>query len=378
MWQRLISHSWTSKGGCLAKSKDFPCGWCVIRGTGWASWGRMCRLRPCGIDLARRPSTGAASPPPRERRHSLRIVSSDGPPGVFVLPDGPPGVTRATETVAGRWRDQTLSSDHVEAVLTEWWRELLGVEHVGLDDDFFELGGQSLLVVRLFSKIKKTFGVNFGLSTFFEARTIRKLAQLIREANGTTPSESLSGRAIVPIQPKGTRPPLYVMSGLDGHVLAFQRMAFYLGEDQPVYGLVPRVLDSGEPCHTRVEDMAAYYVEAIRKAQPEGPYRLAGHSFGGIVAFEVAQQLVAQGGVVSLLGLFDTIERRYSEQVRKSLGFLQRLDALQIGVQVRHPRSRSFGPFGDAFQEGSPENDLVVLEWAGPPGPTSHTHQSRT
>jgi thioesterase domain-containing protein/acyl carrier protein len=244
-----------------------------------------------------------------------------------------------------------VSSDYdVVTVLTEWWRELLGVEHVGLDDDFFELGGQSLLVMRLFSKIKKQFGVNLGLSSFFEARTIRELAQLIREVNTAATYNTSSARAIVPIQPKGTRPPLYVMSGLDGHVLAFERMAAYMGDDQPVYGLVPRALESGEPYHTRVEDMAAYYVDAILKAHPEGPYRVVGHSFGGILAFEVAQQLIARGRVVSLLGLFDAIEWHYRERVKKSLTWRDRLwiytSEFNLAVRERDP----FGPLWKRFK----------------------------
>jgi len=270
-----------------------------------------------------RPPTGIA--PADGAKAFTRILASDGPPGILVLPDGPKAMTLATEIGLRPTSRRSSSKDKVESVLAEWWQELLGIEQVGLDDDFFELGGQSLIVVRLFSKIKKTYGINFGLSTLFEAHTVRKLAQLIREASTKTAHEPSSGRALVAIQARGTRPPLYVISGIGGNVIQYRSMAFYLGEDQPVYGLLPRGLDGGEPYHTRVEDMAAYYVEAIREMQPEGPYRLAGYSFGGAVAFEVAQQLVAQGGHVSFLGLFDTIELGYRERVKKSLSFHERL-----------------------------------------------------
>jgi acyl transferase domain-containing protein/thioesterase domain-containing protein len=255
----------------------------------------------------------------------IRLLASDGPPSVYVLPDGPRPATRGSGNVLVPTPREPSREGQVESILAEWWRELLGVEQVGLDDDFFELGGQSLIVVRLFSKIKKTYGINFGLSTLFEAHTVRKLAQLIREASTETPREPSSGGALVAIQVRGTRPPLYAISGIGGNVIQYRSMAFYLGEDQPVYGLLPRGLDGREPYHTRVEDMAAYYVEAIREVQPEGPYRLVGYSFGGAVAFEVAQQLVAQGGHVSFLGLFDTIELGYRERVKKSLRFHERL-----------------------------------------------------
>jgi thioesterase domain-containing protein len=125
-----------------------------------------------------------------------------------------------------------------------------------------------------------------------------------------------------------------VISGLGGNVIKFHSMVYYLGEDQPVYGLLPRGLDGGEPFHTSVEEMAAYYVEAIRRVQAEGPYRLVGYSFGGAVAFEVARQITAQGGDVSLLGMFDTIEWHYMEQVKKSLGFRKRLGVYKAQFNV--------------------------------------------
>lgn len=280
-------------------------------------------------------------------------------------------MTLASEIGLRPTSSRSSSKDKVESVLAEWWQELLGIEQVGLDDDFFELGGQSLHVVRFFVKIKKTYGIDFGLSTFFEARTIRKLAQLVRAACTKSVLEQLSERVLVPIQPKGTRPPLYVVSGIDGHVLVFHRMAFYLGDDQPVYGLVPRGLNGHEPYHTSVEDMARYYAEAIRRAQPEGPYRIVGHSFGGIVAFEVAQQLVAQGGLVGLLGLFDTSEPRYSEQVWKGLDFRQRLafygTELRLAVSERDP----FGPLRRRFQRKISRAIAPLLRTSGdPPQPS--------
>jgi thioesterase domain-containing protein len=121
-------------------------------------------------------------------------------------------------------------------------------------------------------------------------------------------------------------------------------MARYLGEDQPVYGLVPRGLDGAQPYHTRVEDMAAHYVNAIRHQQPEGPYRLVGHSFGGIVAYEVAQQIVAKGGVVDFLGLFDTIERQYIEEVKRSLGIRDRIASVASEFRFAVAERDPFGP----------------------------------
>jgi thioesterase domain-containing protein len=150
-------------------------------------------------------------------------------------------------------------------------------------------------------------------------------------------------RASVAIQPNGTRLPLFLISEVGGNVIKYHALSQHLGDDQPVLGLLPRGLDGDEPYDTRVEDMAAYYVEAIRNVQPHGPHRLAGYSFGGIVAFETAQQLIARGETVSLLGLFDTIEFQYWEHVKRSYG-LARRQAYYRSLFREAITKREFGP----------------------------------
>ena len=203
----------------------------------------------------------------------------------------------------------------VESVLAEWWQELLGVEKVALDDDFFDLGGHSLIAVRLFSKIKKTYRLDLGLSTLFEARTVRKLATVIRRTGTPGVPEDIASTAVVPIRQQGTRPPLFLISGLGGEVIGFDTLARYLGQDQPVYALQPQGLDGRTPYLTRVEDMAAYYLREVRNIQPHGPYCFAGYSFGGYVIYEMAQQLHTVGETVALLGFLDTIEWQYYEGI---------------------------------------------------------------
>jgi thioesterase domain-containing protein/NAD(P)-dependent dehydrogenase (short-subunit alcohol dehydrogenase family)/acyl carrier protein len=256
-----------------------------------------------------------------------QILSGDIPPVLVVsasdlLAKSAPS-TVATERAAGT----ATSKEDVEGILVAWWQNLLGLEQVSRDDDFFDLGGDSMIGTQLFSRIKNTYELDLGLSTLFEARTIGQLAQLIRQKSQKSKlsrEEPRPWSPLVGIQPKGTRLPIYVISGLGGNVIEFHNLAFNLGEDQPMYGFVPRGLDGKDPYHTRVEDMAADYVKAIRSTQPEGPYHLLGYSFGGIVAFEVARQIVAQGGHVGLLGLLDTIEWHYMERV-----FVER-DSFQV------------------------------------------------
>lgn len=328
------------------------------------------------LTLAARPDTAEDSLPtgiaPADGAKAFtRILASDGLPGIFVLPDGPKAMTLPAETVLRPTSRRNASQDNVESVLAEWWQELLGIEQVGLDDDFFELGGQSLIVVRLFSKIKKTYGINFGLSTLFKAHTVRKLAQLVRKASTKTSYEPSSGGALVAVQARGTRPPLYVISGIGGNVIQYRSMASYLGEDQPVYGLLPRGLDGRDPYHTRVEDMAAYYVEAIREFQPEGPYQLAGYSFGGAVAFEVAQQLVAQDGHVSFVGLFDTIELGYRERVKKSLRFHERIAVYMSQFKIAISGEDPFRSLWDRVRAKSSRAAYQFLHLLGRPLPQS-------
>ena len=254
-----------------------------------------------------------------------KILSSRTPSVLVVYPGDLPTPKAERQMGATAQPRGAISLEDVEMLLSEWWKELLGLDHVGLDDDFFELGGQSLVVVRLFSKIKKNYGLDFPLDSLFELRTVRKLAARIREGAKKDLTPTRTSTPVVAIQPKGTKPPLFVISGIGGNVIKYHRLASHLGEDQPIYGLLPRGLDGKEPFHTRVEDMAAYYVSAIRDMQPEGPYRIVGYSFGGVVAFEVAQQITAQDDRVGFLGFFDTIEWHYMEKVNRSLNPAQRL-----------------------------------------------------
>jgi acyl transferase domain-containing protein/thioesterase domain-containing protein len=248
-----------------------------------------------------------------------RILSAEVPATIAVFAESLITTASATTAASTQTAERATSKDEVEAVLASWWQELLGVDNVGLDNDFFDLGGHSLIAVRLFSKIKKTYRLDLGLSTLFEARTIRQLAQLIRQVGTPSQAEPKKWSALVPIQAQGSRPPLFVISGLGGNVLNFQKLAAHLGEDQPLYALQPQGLDGSKPFLTRVEDMAAYYIDEMRGVQASGPYYLAGYSFGGFVAFEMGQQLLARGERVGLLGLLDTIEWHYVERIKKSL-----------------------------------------------------------
>ncbi len=171
---------------------------------------------------------------------------------------------------------------------------------IGVRDDFFCLGGHSLLAVRLMARIQASFGQHLPLASLFQGATIEKQASLLHEQ----PHDRSS--ALVSIQPKGEGLPFFCVHPGGGNVLCYNELANQLGLERPFYGLQARGLDENQVPHTRIEDMAAYYIDAIRRVQPDGPYLLGGWSMGGVVAYEMAQQLGAQGQQVSLLALMDS------------------------------------------------------------------------
>jgi amino acid adenylation domain-containing protein len=196
--------------------------------------------------------------------------------------------------------------DIVEQKLVEIWAEVLNVYPVGVKDNFFDLGGHSLLAVRLMARIEQQFKKNLPLATLFQNSTIQQLATILRQ-----PIDALNWSALVPIQPNGSKRPFFCVPGVGGTTIYLYNLAHHLGKDQPFYGLQSLGLDGESKPHTQIEDMAAYYIEAIQSIQPKGPYLLGGHSFGGLVAFEMATQLHKQGYEVALLALFDSGEPGY-------------------------------------------------------------------
>ncbi|MDJ0729785.1 MAG: amino acid adenylation domain-containing protein [Crocosphaera sp.] len=187
----------------------------------------------------------------------------------------------------------------LELQLSNLWQKVLGIESMGVNDNFFDLGGHSLLAVRLVAEIEQALQQKLPLETIFQFPTVEQLAEVI------TRQES-SVEAIWPMQSQGSRSPLFLIHVL-GRGLKFCRpMVAHLNPDQPVYGLNAQMINRQETVSNRVEDLATYYIRQMQIIQPKGPYFLAGISFGGKVAYEMAQQLQSQGETVALLALLDT------------------------------------------------------------------------
>ena len=195
-----------------------------------------------------------------------------------------------------------MAAPDTASELARIWRNIFGLDSVGTNDDFFDLGGESSLAVQMFAQIERAFKVKLPLATIYEASTVEELARIIAgevEFSGSSP--------LVAIQPSGSGPPIFFFHGAGGNVLNYHKLSQYLGDEQPFYGLQSQGLDGNSPPLTSIEDMAALYVKHMRRVQASGPYFLGGYCMGGTLAYEVAQQLHADGESIALLALLDTM-----------------------------------------------------------------------
>ncbi len=185
----------------------------------------------------------------------------------------------------------------------EWlaaiWAELLELERVGIHDNFFDLGGHSLLSIHLFARIEAQFGQRLPINTLFRAPTIAQLADLLDRQGGK------GWDVLVPIQSGGSKPPFFCVHGFSGSVMLYKDLARLLGSEQPFYGFQARGINGQEQHLETIEAMAEHYVEAMRAVQPSGPYRIGGFCFGGVVAYEIARQLDAAGESSALVAIFE-------------------------------------------------------------------------
>jgi thioesterase domain-containing protein len=213
----------------------------------------------------------------------------------------PPPDVSATAAAAG---DFAAPRNDVEISLAAAWERVLGVPRVGITDDFFELGGTSLTVLKLLVEMKNATGIDIGLDAVFRFPTIARLVESLGAAATTGAS------ALVPLQPAGDGTPVFCLCGIN----LYREFAKSLGTDQPVYGvyvaeeqgIVDQALGGGK-VDVSVRQLADAYCKAIQRAAPHGPYRLAGISFGGVLAMEVASMMRRAGAPVEAVILLDTI-----------------------------------------------------------------------
>lgn len=208
------------------------------------------------------------------------------------------GVAEAEAALASSGLEALPAGASTKEQVRAIWETILGLEEIGEEEDFFALGGTSLQAVEVFTLIHERLEVELPLSVLIEAPTVAALSEAVEDP----------GRHFQPlVQMRGGNggPPLYLVHSIWGDVLGMRQLAMAMKSGVPVYGLRARGLNPGEEPQRSVEKMAASYVEVIRGFQPEGPYRVAGHSFGGLLAFEIARLLSEQGQEVGWLGMID-------------------------------------------------------------------------
>lgn len=210
-------------------------------------------------------------------------------------------------------RSYRAPSTKLQSSLVQIWTQILQIRKIGIDDDFFELGGTSLQAVMIFARIANLHGVDLPAATMLGAPTIARQAALLKEHSDR------DGQAmVVAFREKGKGPPLFFIHGAGGGVMHVRDLMQDLKCRNPLYGLRPPPLDGSERLPRSIAELAAAYVTEIRKVQPAGPYHLIGYSVGGTIAYEMAQQLRRTGGETGLLGLIETDARRFRKAIQQS------------------------------------------------------------
>ena len=219
-------------------------------------------------------------------------------------------------------RPECKQPSDVEKNLTHIWKKILGYKHIDPDENYFELGGNSLMAVSLFDRIEQLFCVRLPLATLYDAPTIRQLAEILKSEDYEP-----SWNSLVAINKSGSKPPLFFVHAEGGNVLEYRTMATRLGADQPFYGLQAQGLKGDEIIVQSIERMAADYLKEIKTVQPEGPYYIGGYCLGGLVSYEMAQQLMRNGEEVGSLILISTSTPDQLRNVKPGMKGLKRLFA---------------------------------------------------
>ncbi len=303
---------------------------------------------------------------PTEGPEAFARALARGQAQIYVCPQDLPAVIRHNAQSEAQSREVTsfarpaLQSDYqaprnaLEHNLCGYWQDLLGIDQVGVEDSFFDLGGHSLVAVRLFAMIKKAYRCDFPISILFEAPTIAAIAARIEieigPQEGSAATDAISSKSVA-VAPKsgrfrhlvamhrgdgGPELPFFLVAGMFGNVLNLRHLAQQIGADRPFYGLQARGLYGDEPPHEDFASAARDYIAEMRQVQPNGPYLVGGFSGGGLIAWEIARQLQAMGEEVPLLVLLDTPLPKRPE--------LSKTDKLQIRLAEMRAEGSAFFP----------------------------------
>ena len=221
-------------------------------------------------------------------------------------------------------------STPVELQLVEIWERFLGISNISITDNIFDLGAYSLLILRMMAELEFTFKKALPINILFEAPTIQKLAPILGSSGPI-----IDRPKAIPFLERGNKAPIFCMPGARNNLLFVHNLIKYWGDrDHPIYGIQEPLKEDSRPLPTTIQSCAAYYIEQIRSVQPEGPYHLVGYSIGGLIAYEIAQQLVAQGQTIALLGLLDPTPAYGAIGLRRLIKKLPSKYAPILAIQV--------------------------------------------
>lgn len=232
-------------------------------------------------------------------------------------------------------------ADSFEQTVAGIWQKVLRREKIHRKSDFFELGGHSLMAVELMVLLERETGLKLPVNSVFRFPILQDFAQLLHPQNEV----EISWKSVVPIKPKGSKIPLFLIHGAGANITPFYGLAEHLDAEQPVYGIQSKGLDGVEAPLETIEEMATYYLEEIRKVYPKGPFHVGGQSFGAYVAFEMAKQMKSKGEPVGRVFLFDVSAYQSDTKMdtwdKIKLKLLQQLEKRVVDVKlaILHPES---------------------------------------
>jgi len=251
-----------------------------------------------------------------------------------------------------------------QKIITAIWQDMFQIDKVGIHDDFFDLGGDSVMALKLLSALEIAFNVALPLSEVINSPTAAEQANAIIEFTDV-PMDQRRASPAISLQGKGSKPPFFCVHPAGGIIHCYIEMSRFMGKDQPFYAFQHPGIDAKSGPYVTYPKMAEFYVEAMLEIQPEGPYFIGGWSFGGTVAFEMAQQLLALGKEVGMLVLFDSpgpsslykLKERPEFEFAGMLAFLSQALGTMFGADIQVPV--------DEMRKISPENQLdYILERA--------------
>lgn len=235
--------------------------------------------------------------------------------------------------------------DSLELRMALLWENILGISPISIKDNFFDMGGDSLLSIRLISAINREFGVRIPLQGIFQSGTVEQLASLLRRDGAFS-----AWSPLVCLQAQGSKSPIFCVHAAGGIVFRYLQVASLLGKERPFYGIQARGIEPGDEPYDSIEDMAADYARAIRAIQPRGPYLLSGWSLGGTVAFEIARILEREGESVPYLMMIDAPSPYVEGYVQDEVEFLLERLRPAAGLALEN-----------VYEQGSREAQLQYL-----------------